>query len=145
MKTPYDTAVRIQRRTVDETRIAISLEVTRLREVEQARDLVQTRMARETEAAAAEPMISTAAYLARMRKQRASLDAARETTRRSVDRLRDQAAAAYGSLRAMESAADEYRHEAGRAAAAAEQAGIDDLAGAAFIRAAAQRKRTLSS
>ncbi len=144
MKTPYDTAVRVQRRTVDETRIAISLEVTRLREVEEARDMVQTRIASESEAAAAEPMICTAAYLARMRQQRASLDAARETTRRSVDRLRDQAAAAYGSLRAIEGAAEDYRHEAGRTAAAAEQAGIDDLAGAAFLRAA-RPKRTLSS
>lgn len=145
MKTPYDTAARVQRRSVDETRIAISMEVTRLREVEEAREMVQARMVRESEAASAEPMFSTAAYLVRLRQQRARLDAAHEATRRSVDRLREEAAAAYGSLRAIEGAAEDYRHQAGQAAAAAEQANIDDLACAAFLRTAAGAKRTLES
>jgi hypothetical protein len=140
VKTPYDTASRIQQRAVDDVRVAIGAELDRLQSVEETRRAVQNAALREAELAADQPMMSSFAYLARMRSERLRLDGQSQEIGRRIDGLRDAAVAAYGSLRAIETAADGFRSDRDRAAAAAEQAGIDDLSGAAFLAARNRRK-----
>ncbi len=141
MKTPYDSAVRIREREAGEVRLAISDQNSRLTEVEASRRTIDCALARETELAAADPMLSTFGYLSRMQAERARLDEHRRAIQQRLDRLRDEAAATYGSLHAIQTAAAGYREEQYRAAASAEQAGIDDLSSAAFIRARNRRAK----
>ena len=139
MKTPYDTAVRVQQRGVDDMRLAISAETGRLTQVEASRQAIEAAILHEGTAASEDPMMSTFAYRSRMQAQRLRLEADKALIRQRLDSLRDQAAAAYGSLRAIESAADTYRQDESRAAANAEQARVDDFASAAFLRARHRR------
>ncbi len=134
MKTPYDSAVRIREREAGEVRLAISDQNSRLTEVEASRRTIDSALARERELAAADPMLSAFAYVSRMQVERARLDDHRRAIQQRLDALRDEAAATYGSLQAIQTAATGYREEQGRAAASAEQASIDDLSSAAFVR-----------
>jgi hypothetical protein len=52
-----------------------------------------------------------------------------------IAQLRDIALDAYGTLRGIETAADDYRRDALRIEAGAEQAASDDLGAAAFLKA----------
>ena len=135
MKTPYDPAIRIGRRELDDVRIAINVQLNQLVQIQNERQGVDAAMTREAAAAAGDPIISSYAYLTRMRAERSRLDREGSAAGARLERLRDKAAAAYGSLRAIESAADDYRSEEARAAASAEQARIDDFSGAAYLRA----------
>ena len=138
-KTPYDTAIRVQQRDVDDVRLAINIQVHQLTQVETSRQAIEGAVVREAKLAAEDPMMSTFAFLSRMRAERVRLDGDREAIRQRLDRLRDQAAAAYGSLRAIETAADGFREEEARAADNAEQSRLDDFSSAAFLRARSRR------
>ena len=135
MRTPYDPAIRIRRREIEDVRVSIGVEMRRLTEVEHRMEHVTSAAVREAEQAAREPMMSSYAYLTRMKAERARLDADRRSLDAGLDRLRAKAAAAYGSLNAIESAADSFRAEEARLAASAEQSRIDDFAAAAYLRA----------
>jgi len=137
--TPYDTAIRIQQRETDELRLAISVEVHQLVQIDLTREAVASAVVREAETAAADPMMSTFAFLTRMRTERTRLDADKAAAGQRLDRLRDKAMTTYGSLCAIEVAADAHRQEESRAAARAEQARMDDFSSAAFLRARSLR------
>lgn len=135
MMTPYDSALRIRRREVEDVRVSISVEVRRLSEVESALEGVARRTTAEIERASYDPTISSYAFLSRMRSERTRLDTDKRAIGQQLDRLRAHAAEAYGSLKAIENAADQYRDEVSRNAAAAEQGRSDDFAATAFLRA----------
>lgn len=135
MKTPYDTAMRVQRREIDAMGVAINVQVNLLNQIESARDEMRGSIVREAGVAAEAFDIPSHAYMERIRaeQQRLARDGAVQGAR--LDQLRNKAAAAYGAFRAIEVAAEGYKEEAGRRSANAEQAGIDDNAAMAFLKA----------
>lgn len=140
MKTPYDTAMRIRQREIDDVRVSISIQVNQLVRVESSLDAAERSVAREGASAATDPMMSTYGYITRMHAERTRLDADRKVIGQQLDRLRGQAATAYGSLSAMETAADRHREDETRLVESAEQSRIDDFAAIGFLRA--RRART---
>lgn len=134
MKTPYDSAMRIQRREIDEMGVAINVQVNLLNQIEQARDEARHRLSRETELASRDLSLSSQAYIERIRaeQQRLARDGATQSLR--LDHLRSKAAAAYGAFRTVEMAAKDWHEDTERRRANAEQAGIDDNAAVAFLK-----------
>ncbi|MFK4873475.1 MULTISPECIES: hypothetical protein [unclassified Novosphingobium] len=141
MKTPYDAALRVQQREIDEMSAAISTHSGVLGEVEKARDRVSRSITREAGLAAGDMAVCSHAYLQRMRGERRQLAATQVVLKAKLDELRDQAVDAYGTFRAIETAADGFRQDAQRVIANAEQAGIDDFAAMSFIKARRAMRR----
>ena len=131
--TPYDTALRVQRREVDTIKLSISVEVDRAATLEAQRSDHDQVTRREHALAVALPFPHDA-WAARMRVDGARLDEAARAAASRLTALRAQAAEAYGTVRAIEIAADAYRDEQERSVANAEQALADDLAAAALLR-----------
>lgn len=134
MKTPFDTVMRVQRREIDNMGVAINALETRLVAIERARAGHRDRMVEEAEAARADLVMPSFAYMERARAERRRLahDSAIQGAR--LNQMRSIATEAYGAYRAVEVAAESYRDEAGKHLARAEQAGIDDLSAAAFLK-----------
>lgn len=139
MKTPYDAALRVQRREIDEMSVAISREAGILAAVEQARADTRDAMRREADLARNDVteslVIASHGYFARKRDERRQLTGLQAELSRKLEALRAEAVEAFGTFRTIESAADSFRQEAERVQANAEQAGIDDLAAVAFLKA----------
>lgn len=147
MKTPYCPAIGVQRREVDQLRISISEEVHRLSEVERRRTSIDVEMQRERTVAAGSYDAPSTAYFMVMRSERTRLEEAVRTIDARVTHLRSQARDAYGSLSAVEGAAERFRTERLRYLEGAEQTASDDRSAAAFVsrlnaaRSAAARRR----
>ncbi|OAN52593.1 hypothetical protein [Sphingobium sp. TCM1] len=135
MKTPYDTAMRVQRREIDAMGVAINVQVNVLNQIETARDEARTSILREADVAAGDLTLSSHAYMERIRaeQQRLTRDGALQSAR--LDQMRGKAAAAYGAFRAIEVAAEGYKEDANRRSANVEQAGMDDSSAVAFLKA----------
>ncbi|HUD95471.1 hypothetical protein [Sphingobium sp.] len=135
MKTPYDTAMRVQRREIDAMGVAINVQVNLLNQIETAHDETRASIQREADVAAGDLGLSSHAYMERIRaeQQRLTRDGAVQSAR--LDQMRGKAAAAYGAFRAIEVAAEGFRDDANRRTANAEQAGLDDSAAVAFLKA----------
>ncbi|WP_448661403.1 hypothetical protein ACG3SL_12170 [Sphingomonas sp. CJ20] len=136
--TPFDTALRVQRREVDAVRVSISVEIDHITALE-TRTRAHEITVREERALAHALPIASDAWTARMRAERARMQDAALLAEARLRRLRDQAVEAYGTMRAIETAADRHRAEEERIAAGAEQAAADDLAASRFLRARAAR------
>lgn len=134
MKTPYDTAMRVRQREIDEVRLAISVQANQLARIEISHTTIDATLARETRIAASDQALSAHAYVARVREQRAQLAAEKANADARLTQLRAKALTAYGSFKAIESAADGFRGEAVRTQANAEQGHLDDLSTATFVR-----------
>ena len=139
MKTPFDTVLRLRRREIDQTRIAIHAETTRLTEIDQqSRDLEQ-EVAREYEVCAESWAVSAEAFMKRRMSQQAHLMAQRVAVSEEIGRLRRAAIDAYGARHVLESAAEAFRADHRLQQSRAEQRETDDLC-AARISPAAREK-----
>ena len=138
--TPFDTALRVQRREVDAVKVSISVEVERITTLETQARAHDATMQQERALAYLLPFASDA-WTARMKAERARLDEAAYLAQARLGRLRAQAVEAYGTMRALEGAAERYEDEAERTIALAEQSAIDDIAAARFLRARAVVKK----
>ncbi len=134
MKTPFDGAIRIQRREIDEMRVAINVQVERLVEIEAAQVDHDAALRNEHDVAGGDLLLSSHAYMARMNAERRRLAQDRAVVDVQLTQLRTRATAAYGMSKAIEAAADSYRDEATQADAAAEQGQLDDQAATRFVR-----------
>lgn len=138
--TPFDTALRVQRREVDAVRLSISVEVERITTIETQCRAHDARMVEERALAHALP-IASEAWADRMRTERKRMNDAAILAEARLRHLRAKATEAYGTMRAIEGAAERYQDEADRLAAGAEQSAADDLAAARFLRARHRRMR----
>ncbi|CAN5541314.1 hypothetical protein BH10PSE14_BH10PSE14_13670 [soil metagenome] len=145
MTTPYDAALRLRQREMDDMRVSISVEVNQLIVIERRRDAIDDSVRTEVQLATADHGFSAHAFVARMRAQRDALSRDRAAVDARLNSLQLQAAEAYGSLRAIEGAAGRYRDEATRVAATAEQSQIDDFSAARFTRALRDARRIRDS
>jgi len=132
--TPFDTALRVQRREVDAVKVSISIEVERITTLE-AQSRAHAQRSREERALAASLPFASDAWALRMKHEQIRINEAAYLAQARLGQLRAQAVEAYGTMRAIEGAAERYQDEADRTAATAEQAGIDDIAAARFLRA----------
>ena len=133
MRTPYCPAIGVQRREVDQIRISISEEVDRLSEVERRRTKIDLEMQRERTVAAGSWNVASTAYFMVMRSEHTRLEETERVIDARVTQLRSQAREAYGSLSAVEGAADRYRSERIRYIESAEQVAADDRSAAVFV------------
>ncbi|NIJ34739.1 hypothetical protein [Sphingomonas oligoaromativorans] len=134
MKTPFDGAIRLQRREIDEMRVAINVQVERLVTIETAQVDTDAVMRRERDIAGEELLLSSHAYMARMHAERRRLAEDRAVVDIQLTQLRTRATAAYGMSKAIEDAARNYCEEQLQAEATAEQARLDDQAATRFLR-----------
>lgn len=139
MKTPYDAAARVRQRELDELRKAIKAEATRLDLIEKRLETIAAALERETKLVADDPVLSAPVYVELLRGERARLGPDKLAVEARLARLREQAAEAFGALRTIETAAADYRSEAARVAANAEQSVLDDMAATATVRRAGAR------
>jgi len=132
--TPFDTALRVQRREVDAVKVSISIEVERITTLE-AQSRAHAERAREERALATSLPFASDAWTARMKYEQIRINEAAYLAQARLGQLRAQAVEAYGTMRAIEGAAERFQDEADRTAATVEQTGIDDIAAARFLRA----------
>lgn len=138
MKTPFDSALRVQQRSMEAIRIAISLEISQQTELERAEAALIDSMRRESAIAAQQTLAASSEWLVRMRAHRQQLRLDAEGSRMRLALLRAQAAEAYGTMHAIENAAERHRENATREEAGAEQARLDDFSAARLVRARAK-------
>lgn len=139
--TPFDTALRVQRREVDTVKVSISVEIETISTLNHQTRAHEIRM-REERALAATVPVASDAWTLRMKAERARLDRQSQLAHGRLTHLRAQAVEAYGTMRAIEGAADRFKDEAERAAAGAEQAMIDDIAAAKLVVARRNAERS---
>jgi hypothetical protein len=142
MKTPYDTLVRLQKRTVDEVKLSISIEVTHIAEVQLQQSALVQEVEAECAAAAQDWSLSTTAYLRDRAARSARLVQTRKEHEQQLDRLREEASQAYGALRVTENAAQAFAKKMRLAREARDQAESDDLSNARRLLKANRAKFT---
>lgn len=130
MKTPFDTVLRIRRREIDQTRIAIHAETTRLLEIDQESRALELELAREYEACSRSWAASAEAFIRRRMSQQAQLLAERVAVSDEIDRLRREAIDAYASRHVLESAVEAFHSDRKRQMSRVEQREADDLCAA---------------
>lgn len=143
MKTPYDPAIRIGRRTVERIRLSLRAEMERITEIEEIREDLRVQVDRECDAAAGDPDISTHDWLRARHAQAQDLARRQAEAEAALDRLRSQAGEAYGRLRAAEKAAELHAERLRREALRKDQAEQDDLAAARRLLALGRAARRL--
>lgn len=141
MKTPFDSALRVQRRAVDDIRIGLHAEAGKISAVTAACAAIEQRLYREAGIAVADLTIGSFAYANRLRTQRRNLKVEEQQINRRLDALRDFALAASGQLRAIEVAAEDFGNAEMRRERGSEQAEADDLANARLARGSIARSR----
>jgi hypothetical protein len=134
MSRPYDAVLRIRRREVDDYGIAITGVRENLTRIEQGIASRGEEMKRQSRASAADPLLSSHAYLNRLRRERAELVLVGNQVDAELDLLRDQAAQAFTSLRATEESADQHAQQVQLEIGRKEQAESDDIAAARLLR-----------
>jgi hypothetical protein len=128
MKTPYCTALRIQRRDVDRIRIAISVAIDESDRLDRHGLEMARRVADEHACAVSDGLLPANGYFTRMKLERARIARERALADARLDQLRDKARDSYGAMKAVETAADAFRDGEARRLEAAEQASADDRA-----------------
>lgn len=136
MTTPFDSVLKVVGREVDTMRSAVGVAAGLLAALELARDVGIISLRREAAVAAADRTIGTDAYFAAaaVRRDRIEIDCVVASDQ--LDRVRQAAITAYGSLRAVEAAAGRFRAADDLRLRGAEQSAIDDFIGARCARAA---------
>jgi hypothetical protein len=134
MSSPYDAVLRIRRREVDDYGIAIADARALQARLEAAMTAQAETARREAVTSAADPLLSSHAYMARLRRERAELHQAGREADAALDVLRDEAAEAIAALRVTEESADQHAQEESLAAGRKEQAEFDDIAAARLVR-----------
>lgn len=140
MRTPFDTAQRVQQRAVETVRVAISVEVEYHSRIERESDALVQSIARERAVGQAAGWLTTDAWLARMRAERERLEHEARSVEARLATLRGQAAEAYGSMRVIDGAVERHRDELVRTEEASEQGRLDDIAAARLARSRAARR-----
>lgn len=142
MRTPYDAALRALDRDMDALKGLIADATARLEEMQSLHEALGSQILRERALSAMDWQLYAEAYLDRARAERRRLEQLRHDAEVELTMLRRQAAQQYASMKAIGNAADQYRADAERALQTAEQAMLDDLTAARFVRRARDLRRS---
>ena len=134
MQTPYDAALRALDREMDVLTQVIAASSARLGEARMLHHALTDRIADEARLATADSGLIGDAYFVRARGERDQRAADAESAAIELDLLRHRAARHYAAIRAVESAAYQFRTEARQADDRQQQAMVDDIAAARFAR-----------
>ncbi len=126
MSTPFDSALRVQRRALDAIRLSLLAEAVRAAEVRAHLMALDQHLADEQAVAAGDWRLAAHPYGARLRDHAARLGSESAGIGASIAGLRDAALAASGQLQAVDQAAGHYRASLARAARAREQNEADE-------------------
>lgn len=132
MRTPYCTAVRLRRRAVDQLRQAIADMAEQVALLDSRAAELRKTVEVERRLASNFGRLPDDLYFRRMRLEHERLLRERAAAEHQLERLRKDARDSFGSLRALEDAADRFRHDEEQRVAAAEQAAADDRAATIF-------------
>lgn len=144
MMTPYDAAMRVIRREVDDMRLVIGEAAQRLVELEQVRHALGASLRREARVADVmvdATIVPTDSYFTQLRARQTAATHAIRDADAGLAALRRQAGERYARLKTIESAAQDYRAAHATALATAEQGHADDMAAARFLRLRAAKTR----
>lgn len=142
MKTPFCVAAGIRQRELDELRRAITAELARLDHTVERIAAIDAATTAERPIAAREWTSAADHYFGRLRQERDLRLMEQSRASAGLADLRERAASALASLRAIEEAAASWRNDARRRIDAADQSASDDRAAAVHVRrVAADRKR----
>lgn len=142
MKTPFCVAIGIRKRELDELRREIAAEHALLIDATEQVVVMDTSISVERLVAAREWTSATDHYFERLSENRNRSVAERSRAAAVLADLRDRAATALASLRAIEGAAATWRGEVRARIEAADQSASDDRAASVHTsRVAADRKR----
>lgn len=134
MTTPYDPALRIKQREIDELSPRIREEARRLADIDAALAELEAAVSRERALSAGDLSFPADRYRDRMRLVKATLQAERAAADDRLAELRGIAVSAVGARRALESAAEFFAEEELRVEESAEQIRLDDMTTAAIAR-----------
>jgi flagellar export protein FliJ len=144
MTTPYDAAMRVIRREVDDMRLVIGEAAQRLVELEQVRHALGASLRREARVADAmvdATLVPTDRYFTQLRAHQTAAGSAIRDADAGLAALRRQAGERYARLKTIETAAEDYRAAHATALATAEQGHADDIAALRFLRLRAATSR----
>ena len=143
MTTPYDAAMRVIRREVDDMRLVIGEAAQRLVELEQVRHALGASLRRQASVAAVlvdATNLPTDSYFTQLRARQTAATHAIRDADAGLAALRRQAGERYARLKTIETAAAEYRVAHTNAMATVEQGHADDMAAARFLRLRAAKR-----
>lgn len=143
MATPFDSALRVQRRAMDAIRLSLLAEAVREAEVHAQVRALGVHIIEEHAVAAGDWQLTAHPYGARLRERATRLNTERRGIDARLDSLRDEALAACGQLQAITQAAACYGAATRRQVLATEQAQADDISGgraATALRGMSQRE-----
>lgn len=143
MKTPFDTVVRLRQREIDQRRIAIHAQTSRLNEIEAASDALQQELAVEYEASADQWSMSAEAFMRRKMSHQVQLAAQCIAVSKTIRGLRREATEAFGAMQVVQNAADGFRSEWKRNVHRAEQRASDDLGAVRLARIRSAKERSV--
>ena len=129
MKTPFDSALRVQARAMDAIRLSLFAEVAKEFAIEAEREVLAASMRREAAIAASNWQVTAHPYGQYQRAERRRLDADHRGIKASLGTLRDAAMDACGQMQAITDAATGFTTGQHQREANAEQAHADDFAG----------------
>lgn len=129
MQTPFDPALRIQRRALDAIRISLLAEAARELALSDQLSVLESDLEREGTIAAMDWQVGAHPYGQRVRARRVALEKDRSTVDGRLQRLRGAAMEACGQMLAITDAASGFTTDLRRREAAADQAHVDDLNG----------------
>lgn len=141
MKTPYDPVLRVKQHELDQVRIDIGNENARLTELDAAERKIEAEMGDATGASEIDLLLPRHGYIRRKVAERRAIAEQRDAAVKRVEDLKGHAAERYGSLLAVETAADRFRSDAVRAEKRAEQTHADEIGAARFTRLANNDRR----
>jgi hypothetical protein len=132
MKTPFDSALRVQARTMNAIRLSLLAELAREHLVEAESAAVAASIRREASVAAIDWQLTAHPYGQYQRTQRQRLENDRRGIHANLERLRGSAMDACGQMQAITEAAAGFADDRRRQEAGTEQAQSDDFSGARF-------------
>jgi hypothetical protein len=142
MATPFDTALRVQRRGMDAIRLSLLAEAVREAEVQAQVRALGVHIIEERAVAAGDWQLAAHPYGARVRARVTQLETEGRRVAARLDGLRDEALAACGQMQAITQAAAGYGATLQRQARTSEQTQADDISGgraASALRAGTRR------
>jgi hypothetical protein len=134
MQTPYDAALRALDREMDALTQVIAASSAQLAEARMLHHALIDKIADEVRLVAADSQLIGDLYFVRARGERERRATEVEHVASELDQLRQRAARQYAAIRAVESAADQFRTDAHQAEDRQQQAMVDDIAAARFAR-----------